>query len=89
MASRLSTTFSYVPEVLANVPGVTPVDQAFTETRFYTPSHTRWESTDKLVCLFAADSPPRKGADIALGAFAGLPLLSVSRFGSPGLLTTA
>ena len=73
LASRLSTTFSYVPEVLANVPGVTPVDQAFTETRFYTPSHTRWESTDKLVCLFAADSPPRKGADIALGAFAGLP----------------
>jgi hypothetical protein len=72
LASRLTTTFSYVPEVLANVPGVTPVDQAFTETRFYTPSCTRWEDSDKLVCLFAADSPPRKGADIALGAFAGL-----------------
>ena len=73
LASRLSTTFSYVPEVLANVPGVTPVDQAFTETRFYTPSYTRWEDMNKLICLFAADSPPRKGADVALGAFAGLP----------------
>jgi glycosyltransferase involved in cell wall biosynthesis len=73
LASRLSTTFSYVPEVLANVPGVTPVDQAFTETRFYTPTYTRWQDMEKLICLFAADSPPRKGADIALGAFEGLP----------------
>ncbi len=73
LAQRLTTTFSYVPEVLANVPGVTPVDQAFTETRFYTPSEERWEHMDKVVCLFAADAPPRKGLEVALGAFAGLP----------------
>jgi glycosyltransferase involved in cell wall biosynthesis len=73
LAERLATTFSYVPEVLANVPDVTRVDQAFTETRFYAPSDTRWMHVSKLVCLFAADAPPRKGVDVALGAFAGLP----------------
>jgi glycosyltransferase involved in cell wall biosynthesis len=73
LAEHLSTTFSYVPEVLANVPGVTPVDQAFTETRFYAPSDERWKDMGRIVCLFAADAPPRKGLEIALGAFAGLP----------------
>jgi glycosyltransferase involved in cell wall biosynthesis len=72
LANRLTTTFSYVPEVLASVPGVTPVDQAFTETRFYVPSVSRWEDMDRIVCLFAADAPPRKGLEIALGAFASL-----------------
>ena len=73
LANRLSTTFSYVPEVLANVPGVTPVDQAFTETRFYAPSDVRWEDMGRIVCLFAADAPPRKGLEVALSAFADLP----------------
>ena len=73
LTDRLATTFSYVPEVLAGVVGVTPVDQAFTETRFYAPSDERWQDTSKIVCLFAADSPPRKGLEVALGAFAGLP----------------
>jgi glycosyltransferase involved in cell wall biosynthesis len=72
LTDRLTTTFSYVPEVLRGVAGVTPVEQAFTETRFYAPSDERWRSTNKIVCLFAADSPPRKGLDVALGAFAGL-----------------
>jgi glycosyltransferase involved in cell wall biosynthesis len=73
LARRLTTTFSYVPEVLASVPGVTPVDQAFTETRFYTESDSRWAEARKVVCLFAADAPPRKGLDVALEVFAGLP----------------
>ena len=77
LAKRLTTTFSYVPEVLTHVPGVTPVDQAFTETRFYSPTEVRWTNTSKLVCMFAADAPPRKGLEIALRAFAGLP---ASRF---------
>jgi glycosyltransferase involved in cell wall biosynthesis len=72
LADRLTTTFSYVPEVLTNVPGVVPIDQAFTETRFYAPSDARWEDTSKIVCLFAADAPLRKGIEVALGAFAGL-----------------
>jgi glycosyltransferase involved in cell wall biosynthesis len=72
LTDRLATTFSYVPEVLEGVGGVTPVDQAFTETRFYAPTEERWLKTSKLVCLFAADSPPRKGLDVALGAFSSL-----------------
>lgn len=73
LAQRMATTFSYVPEVLENVPGVTPVDQAFTETRFYASSDTRWQNMDRVVCLFAADAPPRKGVEVALAAFADLP----------------
>jgi hypothetical protein len=72
LASGLATTFSYVPEVLANVPGVTPVAQAFTETRFYAKSDARWAHTTPTVCLFAADAPPRKGLDVTLRAFADL-----------------
>lgn len=72
LTDRLTTTFSYVPEVLAGVVGVTPVDQAFTETRFYAPSEERWRNRGKVVCLFAADSPPRKGLEVALGAFRDL-----------------
>jgi glycosyl transferase family 1 len=72
LASRLDTTFSYVPEVLREVPGVTPVDQAFTKTGFYVPTSERWERHEQLVCLFAADAPPRKGVDVALAAFRGL-----------------
>lgn len=73
LAQRMATTFSYVPEVLENVPGVTPVDQAFTETSFYASSDTRWQNTEKVICLFAADSPPRKGLDVAMTAFTELP----------------
>jgi glycosyltransferase involved in cell wall biosynthesis len=73
LADRLSTTFSYVPEVLVNLPNVTAVDQAFTETRFYACTDARWKDTRRVVCLFAADAPPRKGLDVALAAFARLP----------------
>jgi glycosyltransferase involved in cell wall biosynthesis len=72
LSARLQTTFSYVPEVLENVAGVTPVAQAFTETRFYAPSDERWERKRPMVCVFAADQPPRKGLDVALRAFTGL-----------------
>ncbi len=73
LVARLSTAFSYVPEVLRAVPGVTPVDQAFTETRFYDYGERRWAQTEKLICLFAADAPPRKGFDVAAEAFRELP----------------
>jgi hypothetical protein len=72
LASRLDTTFSYVPEVLENVPGVTYVPQALTEVRFYEQTRERWERPRPLVCLFAADPTPRKGLDVALGAVAEL-----------------
>jgi glycosyltransferase involved in cell wall biosynthesis len=72
LAGRLTTTFSYIPEVLEEVPGVTPVPQAFTETRFYRRTVERWNETTRMVCLFAADRPPRKGIAAALAAFKGL-----------------
>ncbi len=72
LAARIDTVFSYVPEVLSAVPSATPVDQAFTATSFYAPSSERWERPAPLVCLFAADGPPRKGIDVVLQAFRGL-----------------
>jgi hypothetical protein len=72
LAGRLDTTFSYVPEVLANVPGVTYVQQALTEVRFYPQASERWQWPEPLVCMFAGDDSPRKGLDIALAAFAEL-----------------
>lgn len=69
LARRLDSAFSYVPEVLAEVPGAIPVSQAFTATRFYGATGERWQTSRPLVCLFAADAPPRKGLDIALAAF--------------------
>jgi hypothetical protein len=72
LASRLDTTFSYVPEVLDQVPGVTYVQQALTEVRFYPRTSERWEQPRPLVCLFAADQAKRKGLDVALAAFADL-----------------
>ncbi|MCW2951338.1 MAG: glycosyltransferase family 1 protein [Conexibacter sp.] len=73
LVTHMDTAFSYVPEVLAGVPGVTAVDQAFTETAFYTASIERWERPTPLVCMFAADAPPRKGLDVALATFDELP----------------
>ena len=72
LTRRLDSTFSYVKEVLENVPEVTYVQQALTETRFYTQSEERWEQPQPLVCLFAADPSVRKGLDVALAAFAEL-----------------
>jgi hypothetical protein len=72
LVARLDSAFSYVPEVLAEVPGAIPVAQAFTETTFYATTSGRWRAPGPLVCLFAADAPPRKGLDIALAAFAEL-----------------
>jgi glycosyltransferase involved in cell wall biosynthesis len=72
LTRRLDTTFSYVPEVLEQVEGVTYIQQALTETRYYRLTTERWERPSPLVCLFAADPTPRKGLDIALGAFADL-----------------
>jgi glycosyltransferase involved in cell wall biosynthesis len=68
LGGRLDTTFSYIPEVLAAIPGVTPVPQAFTDTAFYRRTDDRWSQTDPLVGLFAADRAPRKGIDVALAA---------------------
>lgn len=72
LSERLTTTFSYVHEVLENVPGVTYVQQALTEVRFYQQTDERWSRPRPLVCLFAADPSPRKGLDVALAAFADL-----------------
>ena len=72
LARRLDTTFSYVPEVLEHVDGVTYVQQALTETRYYEQTSGRWERPAPLVCLFAADPTPRKGLEVALAAFAEL-----------------
>jgi glycosyltransferase involved in cell wall biosynthesis len=72
LARRLDTTFSYVPEVLENVEGVTYIQQALTETRYYERTVQRWDRPAPLVCMFAADSTPRKGLDVALAAFANL-----------------
>ncbi len=69
LSEALDTTFSYVPEVLAEVPKVTPVAQAFTATHYYTPTSERWQHPAPFTCLFAADAPPRKGFDVALAAF--------------------
>lgn len=72
LTRRLDSTFSYVKEVLENIPEVTYVQQALTETRFYAQSYERWERPLPLVCLFAADPSARKGLDVALDAFAEL-----------------
>lgn len=72
LAARLDTTFSYVREVLDNVPGVTYVQQALTEVGYYPRTSERWDQTEPLVCLFAADPTKRKGLDVALAAFASL-----------------
>lgn len=72
LTRRLDTTFSYVKEVLENVDGVTYIQQALTETRFYERTTARWEKPEPLVCMFAADPMPRKGLDVALAAFAEL-----------------
>jgi glycosyltransferase involved in cell wall biosynthesis len=72
LARRLDTTFSYVPEVLENVEGVTYIQQALTETRYYEQTDERWDRPTSLVCMFAADSTPRKGLEVALAAFADL-----------------
>jgi hypothetical protein len=72
LASRLDTTFSYVPEVLEEVPGVTYIPQALTEVRFYPQTSERWQQPRPLVCLFAADPSARKGLDVALSAVAEL-----------------
>ena len=72
LVSRMDTVFSYVPEVLTSVPGVTYVQQALTEVRFYPQTSERWQRMRPLECLFAADPTPRKGLDVALEAFAEL-----------------
>lgn len=72
LTRRLDTTFSYVKEVLENVEGVTYIQQALTETRYYEQTTERWEKPEPLVCMFAADPTPRKGLDIALAAFSEL-----------------
>jgi glycosyltransferase involved in cell wall biosynthesis len=69
---RLDTTFSFMDDVLSRFPSVAEVPAAFTETRFYAASSDRWSRSDQIVCLFAADAPPRKGFDIALETFADL-----------------
>ena len=72
IAERLTTTFSYVPEMLEGVAGVTPEAGAWTETEFYAQSSERWDRPRPLVCLFAADRARRKGMDVVIRAFAEL-----------------
>lgn len=69
---RLDTAFAFTPEVLARFPSVLPIPAAFTDTGFYASSAERWSSTEPLVCLFAADAPPRKGLQVAIDAFSSL-----------------
>jgi glycosyltransferase involved in cell wall biosynthesis len=69
LTRRLTTTMSYIPEVLERVPGVVEIPSAFTDTAYYRHTDDRWERTDPLVCLIAADPAPRKGVDAALEAF--------------------
>ena len=69
LSARLQTAFSSILEVQSSVPGVTPVDAAYTDTRFYTWSERRWRDRDRVVCLFASDKPPRKGIDAVISAF--------------------
>jgi glycosyltransferase involved in cell wall biosynthesis len=72
VAERLDTMFAFTPEVLARLPLAVPVPAAFTDTSFYSASSERWHAVDPLVCLFAADAPPRKGLDVAIEAFSTL-----------------
>ena len=72
LAARLDTLLTYVPEILERVPGAVEIPQALSDPRFYRHSYSRWDEPSPTVCLFAADSPPRKGNDVALEAFAGM-----------------
>jgi glycosyltransferase involved in cell wall biosynthesis len=69
---RLDTTFSFSDDVLDRFPAVVRIPPAFTDTRFYAASSERWSEPNPLVCLFAADAPPRKGVDVAIEALSGL-----------------
>lgn len=69
---RLDTTFSFMENVLDRFPSVVRVPAAFTETRFYALSSRRWRESRPLICLFAADAPPRKGLDVALATFSDI-----------------
>ena len=73
MVPRLQTTFSDVPELIDRVPGITPTLAACTRTEFYRRDDSRWAEVDPLVCLFAADRPPRKGLSVTIAAFSQLP----------------
>jgi len=72
LSMRMETTFSYVPEVLEQIPAVTRVDQAFTDTSFYAPTTERWRRRRPVTCLFAADGSKRKGVDEVIAAFRDL-----------------
>jgi glycosyltransferase involved in cell wall biosynthesis len=72
VVERLDTAFAFSPEVLARLPSVLPVPAAFTDTGFYASSTERWRALEPLVCLFAADAPPRKGLQVAIDAFSSL-----------------
>lgn len=59
--------FSYVTPALERYPSITPIDPATIDTGFYhrVPLDLR---ADPVQLLFAADSKPRKGLDVALAA---------------------
>jgi glycosyl transferase family 1 len=69
---RLDTAFSFSDDVLDRFPAVVRVPAAYTETSFYAISSERWGEPSPLVCLFAADAPPRKGLDVAIETFLSL-----------------
>ena len=71
LVAAADQVFSWAPVVLENVPGVIPIDPALIDTRFYAKT-PRDFAARPLELLFAADSKPRKGLNVALGALAHL-----------------
>jgi Glycosyl transferase family 2/Glycosyl transferases group 1 len=71
LVAAADNVFSWAPAVLENVPGVVPIDPAVVDTAFYAKT-PRDFAARPLELLFVADSKPRKGLGVALGALAKL-----------------
>ena len=71
LVAAADRVFSWTPSVLANVPGVTPIDPAVIDTAFYAKTPRDFRARP-LELLFAADAKPRKGLAVALDAVAAL-----------------
>lgn len=71
LVAAADQVLTWIPEVLARVPGVTEIDPAVIDTRFYAYA-ARDFAERPLRLLFAADARPRKGLDVALATTARL-----------------
>lgn len=71
LVAATDTTFTWVPEVIERVEGVTPIAPAVIDTRFYAATERDFAERP-LHLLFVADARPRKGLAVALEAFARL-----------------